>query len=255
MFLLGSCLSNLYADILDSDLHERLEKVSTICTSHNVTLTYYFVQLCQRWIDDSLKTNHMEMPDMLTGLTTMVYRLYDTKAKSRDCSQLRSDIEILRERVMNDTVLPVSFSYCFIRSSYMQTRCSCGSKRSIRTVHETNVFRECHACAGGFVDYGMVTDALVYGYMTKIAGLDFANEVIRNCLGELHTIRVYVSYTAKRERAHKEQCYFVTHLVYVFSHYGRVKLNPALFKEEISFIIDNMSIVCSVFKVGQKIYY
>jgi len=41
---------------------------------------------------------------------------------------------------------------------------------------------------------------------------------------------------------YKHQCYFLTHLIYVFSDWGEHTLNRQLFAEEFDFIIRNMVI-------------
>ena len=37
------------------------------------------------------------------------------------------------------------------------------------------------------------------------------------------------------------QCYFVTHLIYVLSDWGRHLLERSLFEEELSFIVSNLT--------------
>ena len=49
--------------------------------------------------------------------------------------------------------------------------------------------------------------------------------------------------------AYKQQCYFVTHVIYAFSDWGQHPLRRQLFIEEFKFMVSNASTVIEVLKV------
>jgi hypothetical protein len=56
----------------------------------------------------------------------------------------------------------------------------------------------------------------------------------------LPTARCYQPRAALGDDFYKLQCYFLTHFVYMMSDWGAHPLPPALFAEELTFVLDNM---------------
>ena len=65
----------------------------------------------------------------------------------------------------------------------------------------------------------------------------------------LPIIRCYSSKLDLDHRSFIWQCYFVTHVVYIFSDYGQHTLNRQIFAEEFRFIIVNLDYVGNELKV------
>lgn len=65
----------------------------------------------------------------------------------------------------------------------------------------------------------------------------------------LPLVRSYETIDAIGDDFFKHQCYFVTHLIYIFSNYGEHVLNRELFGEEFVFMVSQMFIVCDTLKV------
>lgn len=120
------------------------------------------------------------------------------------------------------------------------------------------------------------TGALCWPYITEEIGFDVdlridktlvGYEVKRSTLSKaisrLATRRSYHSMehfllphttTVDREK-YKQQCYFVTHVIYAFSDWGQHPLKRQLFAEEFEFIVTNTAVAIEVLKVVIKSSY
>jgi hypothetical protein len=93
-------------------------------------------------------------------------------------------------------------------------------------------------------DYGSLTDAIVWTYLFEQIDLDLVCNKARACfvdaLKNLPYIRRYQRIDELGHDFFKLQCYYVTHLIYVLSDWGRHALQRSLFQEELSFFISNL---------------
>ena len=68
----------------------------------------------------------------------------------------------------------------------------------------------------------------------------------------LQLLPILRCYSSKLDLDHRSfiwQCYFVTHVVYIFSDYGQHTLNRQIFAEEFRFIVLNLDYVGTELKV------
>ena len=94
------------------------------------------------------------------------------------------------------------------------------------------------------VDYGSLTDALVWGYVYEDCRIDIRCNNRRTSFAEvasnLPLARCYQRVDELGHNFYKLQCYYLTHLIYVFSDWGQHALPRQLYAEEFEFIIRNM---------------
>ena len=138
---------------------------------------------------------------------------------------------------INPTVLPRSLplrSYCM----------DCGEYMSARTC------TECARCVTQMVDYDPLAAALVWPSLFHDLGLNpvavegTVQVSLTDLMELMPLIRPYRSLVALGLGAFTLQCYFVTHLVFVQSRWGRVRLTPrSLYCEELIFLSANMRVV------------
>jgi hypothetical protein len=69
---------------------------------------------------------------------------------------------------------------------------------------------------------------------------------LRELLRLLPLLRSYQSLDILGMNTFTHQCYFVTHLIYLFSDYGQHTLNRHLFAEEFFFIIESMGVAVHI---------
>ena len=109
--------------------------------------------------------------------------------------------------------------------------------------------RSCQTC--GFhiqpdsINYAALCDSLVWFYVFQDISLELpggkcAVDELRKLFRIMPIIRSYKTLEAMGENMFKHQCYFITHLIYVFSDYGVHSLKRLLFVEEFIFIVENM---------------
>ena len=109
--------------------------------------------------------------------------------------------------------------------------------------------RSCQTC--GFhvqpdsINYAALCDSLVWFYVFQDISLELpggkcAVDELRKLFRIMPIIRSYKTLEAMGENMFKHQCYFITHLIYVFSDYGVHSLKRLLFAEEFIFIVENM---------------
>ena len=103
---------------------------------------------------------------------------------------------------------------------------------------------ECNHLLKMKVDYGSLTDALVWGYVYEDCGIDIRCNNRRTCFAEvasnLPLARCYQRIDELGHNFYKLQCYYLTHLIYVFSDWGQHCLCRQLYAEEFEFIVRNM---------------
>ena len=87
---------------------------------------------------------------------------------------------------------------------------------------------KCAACNHNLkmkVDYGCLTDALVWAYVFEDCGVDIRCNNRSTSLSEVVNIlplaRCYQRIDELGHNFYKLQCYFITHLIYVFSDWGQ----------------------------------
>lgn len=97
------------------------------------------------------------------------------------------------------------------------------------------------------VDYGCLNDALIWTYIFADVGIDLLcgrkRASLEDVLRLLPLARSYQRIDELGDHTFVWQCYFVTHLIYVFSDWGQHKLSRQLFSEEFEFMISNMELV------------
>ena len=105
---------------------------------------------------------------------------------------------------------------------------------------------ECNHILKMKVDYGALTDALVWAYVFEDVGIDISCNNCSTTLAEICSIlpvaRCYQRIDELGHNFYKLQCYFLTHLIYVFSDWGQHALRRQLFAEEFEFIVKNMKV-------------
>mmetsp|Transcript_8768 Transcript_8768/g.12188 ORF Transcript_8768/g.12188 Transcript_8768/m.12188 type:complete len:620 (+) Transcript_8768:3-1862(+) len=93
------------------------------------------------------------------------------------------------------------------------------------------------------VDYGALTDGLVWSYLFEEVNIPMkfhnANFSFTDVLEVLPSVRAYVS-DQIQSNFYKLQCYFLTHLLYVLSDWGKHSLRKDLFQEEYVFLVKNL---------------
>lgn len=93
-------------------------------------------------------------------------------------------------------------------------------------------------------DYGSLTDALVWTYLFEQIDINLVCNKARACfvdaLKNLPYIRRYQRIDELGHDFFKLQCYYVTHLIYVLSDWGRHALQRSLFEEELTFFVSNL---------------
>ena len=142
-----------------------------------------------------------------------------------------------------------------------KAHCSnCGTVSTSRKSKSSNLQRstksdnsKCSVCNHKLkmkVDYGGLTDALVWAYVFRDVGIDIQCNNRGTTLSEIVSVlplaRCYQRIDELGHNFYKLQCYFLTHLVYVFSDWGQHALRRQFFAEEYEFVIHNMKIAISL---------
>lgn len=96
------------------------------------------------------------------------------------------------------------------------------------------------------VDYSSLCDALVFAYIFEDIGIDFTCGSERLTLMDIVKLlplaRCYQRIDELGKDTYKWQCYFITHVIYVFSDWGQHPLSRQLFAEEFEFLVGNMDL-------------
>lgn len=130
----------------------------------------------------------------------------------------------------------------------MTPKTHCGHcSRSDNSPHAPNC-KGCHQLLKPKVDYGKLTDAIVWSYVLTDIGMKEYSSSLCDMARLLHFARCYQRIDEVGRDFFKLQCYFLTHLVYVFSDYGQHALPRHLFAEEFEFIVVNLRLVVSSLK-------
>mmetsp|Transcript_31529 Transcript_31529/g.40541 ORF Transcript_31529/g.40541 Transcript_31529/m.40541 type:complete len:984 (-) Transcript_31529:506-3457(-) len=111
-------------------------------------------------------------------------------------------------------------------------------------VRGTNQCVDCDAYLKSKIDYGSLTDAVVWSYLFYEIGLSFdchsGNISFTEVSQLLPQARCYKSVDEMGHDFFKLQCYFLTHFIYVCSNWGQHALRRELFAEEFEFILGNI---------------
>mmetsp|Transcript_3775 Transcript_3775/g.11170 ORF Transcript_3775/g.11170 Transcript_3775/m.11170 type:complete len:661 (-) Transcript_3775:184-2166(-) len=109
---------------------------------------------------------------------------------------------------------------------------------------------DCNAFLRSRVDYGSLTDALVWSHLFEELGVPLicnnANVSFVDVASVLPLVRVYQRIDELGHDFFRLQCYFVTHFIYVMSDWGRHMLQRSLFEEELVFMVSNLHQVISM---------
>ena len=105
---------------------------------------------------------------------------------------------------------------------------------------------ECNFFLRPHIDYGSLTDTLVWVYLFEQIGIplrcnDGSELTLADVLWVLPSIRgTYSSVDYLGHDFFKLQCYYLTHFIYVMSDWGAYPLRHELYAEEIQFMCQNM---------------
>jgi len=103
---------------------------------------------------------------------------------------------------------------------------------------------DCGAYLKSKIDYGSLTDAVVWSYLFYEIGLSFdchsGNISFTEVVKLLPEARCYKSVDEMGHDFFKLQCYFLTHFIYVCSNWGQHALRRHLFAEEFEFVLANI---------------
>eukprot|EP00939_MAST-03C_sp_MAST-3C-sp1_P002178 g2178.t1 len=108
---------------------------------------------------------------------------------------------------------------------------------------------DCHSNLRETVDWGSLTDALVWLYLFEDMGVELtcvanANRqtavTMNDVLRHLHRARRYFSIDEIGHNDFVLECYYITHMLYVVSDWGSAQLPSELFAEEYRFLVENL---------------
>jgi hypothetical protein len=104
---------------------------------------------------------------------------------------------------------------------------------------------DCNAFLRARIDYGSLTDALVWSYLFEEIGVPLicnnADVSFVDVVTILPAVRAYQRIDELGHDFFRLQSYFVTHFIYVMSDWGRHTLRRELFEEEFVFIASNLT--------------
>jgi hypothetical protein len=96
------------------------------------------------------------------------------------------------------------------------------------------------------VDYGALTDAVVWGYVFSVVDIPIRCQngiaTLKKIVEVLPLARCYQRIDELGHEFYKLQCYFLTHVIYAFSNWGQHCVHRQLFADEFEFIVHNMSV-------------
>lgn len=101
------------------------------------------------------------------------------------------------------------------------------------------------------MDYGCLTDAIVWAYLFDELGMPVecvngghrVSVTFSDLAALLPSVRCYQTIDQLGHNLYKLQCYFITHFLYVISDWGQHGLKRELFHEEFHFIVSNFEAV------------
>jgi hypothetical protein len=116
--------------------------------------------------------------------------------------------------------------------------------------------KDCKSCqhelTHNSVDYGNLTDAIVWAYVFRDIGIDttlLSNISPLESIAQLLPLaRCYQRIDELGVDFFKLQCYFLTHLIYAFSDWGQHALHRQLYAEEFRFILENFRLAVEELK-------
>mmetsp|Transcript_10235 Transcript_10235/g.41430 ORF Transcript_10235/g.41430 Transcript_10235/m.41430 type:complete len:632 (-) Transcript_10235:1023-2918(-) len=130
--------------------------------------------------------------------------------------------------------------------------CNCGTEHSRRHIKLGSTLKPtqcvgCNAHLRSQIDFGSLTDALVWSYLFEEIGvpLSCSNAHVSFCdvIAMLPAMRRYYRLDELGNDFYRLQCYFLTHFIYIVSDWGRHTIRRELFEEEYIFLVKNMSTV------------
>lgn len=125
----------------------------------------------------------------------------------------------------------------------------CGSTNNSKHAAECSYCQQPLSCK---VDYGVLTDALVWGYCFRETNTNYTMLCsacpLQSVIKLLPLARCYQRPDELGSDFYKLQCYFLTHLIYVFSDWGQHSLHRQLFAEEFRFIVENLLLAINELK-------
>lgn len=125
----------------------------------------------------------------------------------------------------------------------------CGHCGKLNLRGSTNCI-DCNAHLRARIDYGALTDALVWTYLFEELRLPLlcnnASVSFLDVVAILPAVRIYQRIDELGHDFFRLQCYFVTHYIYVMSDWGRHMIHRELFEEEFVFILSNLGQVTSL---------
>lgn len=129
----------------------------------------------------------------------------------------------------------------------LSPRYHCGNCSRSDNLKHASMCKGCGQPLKQSIDYGNLTDALVWTYVFRDVGVHIrwaeAEVTLESVVRLLPLARSYLRIDELGLDFFKLQCYFLTHLIYVFSDWGQHTLRRELFSEEFSFIVSNMRLV------------
>ena len=109
------------------------------------------------------------------------------------------------------------------------------------------ICQNCRSELKSKVDYGSLTDAVVWGFVFHTLDLELGTEGggFTDVLSVLPKARSYFALHELGKDFFNLQCYFITHFIYVMSDWGRSRLRKELYWEEYQFLVNNLACVAS----------
>lgn len=123
---------------------------------------------------------------------------------------------------------------------------NCGKENVVNNQVKSNACcQNCNSTLESHTDYGALTDALVWAYLFEEVGMSLTCHNSTVHLVDVMSLlpQVRCAYKELPELGHdffRLECYFVTHLIYVASDWGRHSLRQDLFLEELIFLTRNL---------------
>jgi len=131
----------------------------------------------------------------------------------------------------------------------LRTEAVSGSTISKSCIENNGQCIKCRAKLCSHVDFGGLTDALVWSYLFECVDVPLvfnnAHFSFTDIVRLLPQVRKYYGLDELGHDFFQLQCYYLTHFIYVVSDWGRHSLRRALFQEEFIFLVNYLPTLVS----------